>query len=82
MPPAQARESAFSIYIAEKLSQFDRRTRTIAEKRISDIIFYLEMNDQSDQFQPINQYQHHQASEASVPSGDFMSMLGSSQYRF
>ena len=83
MPPPQARESAFSIYIAEKLSQFDRRTRTIAEKRISDIIFDLEMNDQSAQFQPImHQYQHHQASEASVPSGDFMGMLGSSQYRF
>ena len=37
----------FSKYVSEKLTSFDRRTRQIAEKRISDILFKLEMNDQS-----------------------------------
>lgn len=35
--------SAFSIYISEKLSQMNIRQRRIAEKRISDIIFEIEM---------------------------------------
>ena len=34
----------FSLFIAEKLRQMDRRTQAIAEKRIYDVIFNLEMN--------------------------------------
>ena len=39
----------FSTYIAEKLANFDKRTRMIAKKRINDIIFELEMGDHSSQ---------------------------------
>ena len=35
----------FSTYIAEKLANFDKRTRIIAKKRINDIIFELEMGE-------------------------------------
>ena len=31
-------------YVSEKLETFDRRSRMIAEKRISDILFEIEMN--------------------------------------
>ena len=34
----------FAMHVAEELSQLDRRTRTIAEKRINDIFFDNEMN--------------------------------------
>ena len=34
----------FSKYFSEKLATFDRRSRMIAEKRISDILFEIEMN--------------------------------------
>lgn len=37
----------FSLYVSEKLSQFDKRTRALAEKKISDIIFELEFNSSS-----------------------------------
>lgn len=46
--PEPKRQCSFSLYISEKLASFDRRTRIIAEKRISDIIFDIEMsNDQA-----------------------------------
>ena len=32
------------MHVAEKLLQLDRRTRTIAKKRINDIFFDIEMN--------------------------------------
>ncbi|XP_046864094.1 uncharacterized protein LOC124458023 [Xenia sp. Carnegie-2017] len=35
----------FSMYVAEKLSKFPPRTRIVAEKRITDIIFELEINE-------------------------------------
>ena len=37
-------ECSFSKYVSEKLATFDRRSRMIAEKRISDILFETEMN--------------------------------------
>ena len=37
-------QCAFSLYVSEKLTQFDKRSRTIAENRISNILFDLEMN--------------------------------------
>ena len=36
-------QCSFSKYVSEKLVTFDRRSRTIAEKRISDILFEIEM---------------------------------------
>ena len=45
----------FALYIAQKLSGLDRRSRAIAEKRISDIIFDLELNSQSLNAQPTYQ---------------------------
>ena len=35
------------MHVAEKLLQFHRRTGTIAEKRINDIFFGIEMNGQN-----------------------------------
>ena len=34
----------FSLYVSEKLAKFDRRTRAIAEHRISNQLFDLEIN--------------------------------------
>ena len=47
-------ESAFALYVDEKLSQLGKRDRGIAEKRISDILFEVEM--QSDREEPVNRY--------------------------
>ena len=44
LPEPQAKQQfPFSLYIAEKLSGFDKRSRMIAEKRINDVIFEIEM---------------------------------------
>ena len=57
-PPVETQQQChFSMYVSEKLSTFDRRTRMIAEKRISDILFELEMNSQT-YMQPQSQSQH------------------------
>ena len=37
-------QCSFSKYVSEKLAIFDRRSRMIAEKRIKDILFEIEMN--------------------------------------
>ena len=37
---ATTKMCAFSRYVEEKLSQLDKRDRIIAEKRISDILFF------------------------------------------
>lgn len=47
MQSEDKKQCDFSLYIAEKLASFDRRTWLIAEKRINDIIFELEMGDHS-----------------------------------
>ena len=36
--------SAFYLYVEEKFLQLDKRDRRIAEKRISDILFEIEMS--------------------------------------
>ena len=77
--PSNAQEGVtqchFSKYVSEKLASFDRRTRLIAEKRISDILFELEMNDQSHQIMGQSHFTH-------SPSGasGFMSLLQDSQH--
>ena len=45
-------ESAFALYVDEKLSQLGKRDRRIAEKRISDTLFEVEM--QSEREEPVN----------------------------
>ena len=77
--PSNAQEGVtqchFSKYVSETLASFDRRTRLIAENRISDILFELEMNDQSHQITGQSHFTH-------SPSGasGFMSMLQDSQH--
>ena len=51
---ADSKHSAFALYVDEKLSQLGKRDRGIAEKRISDILFEVEM--QSDREEPVNRY--------------------------
>eukprot|EP00794_Sanderia_malayensis_P009979 gene9979-11002_t len=43
--PKEKSECHFASYIAQRLELFDKRTRVIAEKRITDVLFDLEMND-------------------------------------
>lgn len=45
-PEAEFKQCHFSLYVAEKLASFDKRTRMVAEKRICDILFELEMGGQ------------------------------------
>ena len=75
---SQEKQCHFSMHIAEKLASFDRRTRLIAEKRINDIIFELEMGDhsQSPAFprHPGNSMQY---SSSDCSQGSYMGMLQS-----
>ena len=43
---ADSRHSAFSLYVDENLSQLSKRDRRIAEKRISDVLFEIEMQSE------------------------------------
>ena len=38
--------SPFSLHIEEKLNNFDKRKRAIAEKRITDVVFDAEMSSE------------------------------------
>ena len=73
--PAPSQQTAsiqcpFSLYVAEKLSQFDRVTRMVAEKRITDILFELEMKENT--LQPFGQYQFQPATELTDPVGNVL----------
>ena len=70
LQPQEKRQCHFSMYIAEKLANFDRRTRMIAEKRINDIIFELEMGDHSSQSSL-----HHVSNSMQGGQGTYMGML-------
>ena len=48
-PPPIA-EEIFGNFVAEKLKALDRRQRIIAEKRITDILFDLEMENMATSF--------------------------------
>ena len=67
-------------------AQFDRMTRMVAEKRISDVLFELEMKENS--FQPFGQYQLQPApAEPTDPVGSISSpyinhMLQNTNYRW
>ena len=53
----------FSLFIAEKLGKMDHRSRTIAEKRIKDVIFDIEINGAERQMPASqNDMLHYQAS--------------------
>ena len=87
--PAPSQQTAsiqcpFSLYVAEKLSQFDRVTRMVAEKRITDILFELEMKENT--LQPFGQYQFQPATELTDPVGNMSlphmnQMLQNASYR-
>ena len=87
--PASSQQTApiqcpFSLYVAEKLSQFDRVTRMVAEKRISDILFELEMKENT--LQPFGQYQFPSATELTDQAGNMSlphinQMLQNASYR-
>ena len=71
LPEPQAKQQCpFSLYIAEKLSGFDKRSRMIAEKRINDIIFEFEMGAMN------NEQQIHWQD---IPSEGYMNMLQNQQ---
>ena len=42
--------SPFSLYVEEKLNNFDKRKRAIAEKRITDVIFDIEMSSEMNMY--------------------------------
>ena len=74
--PEPKRQCSFSLYISEKLASFDRRTRMLAEKRISDIIFEIEMsNDQALQ-------QNWNSDHMTQSTGRYMDMLHNSQQMY
>ena len=58
-PKTGEKRSAFADYIGEKLSTLNKRQRTIAEKRISDVLFELEMSTDSDTFNGIKRTANH-----------------------
>ena len=49
---SQSKHSVFALYVDEKLSQLGKRDRRIAEKRISDTLFEVEI--QSEREEPVN----------------------------
>ena len=66
-----------SMYIAQKLAQFDRRKRAIAENRINDVIFESEMSESL----PQNSTNHYEGLQynwnVAIPSntGPYMTMM-------
>ena len=70
----------FTQYVSEKLQKFDGRTRVIAEKRITNILFDLEINGVSDQILStnvnlINNEYNHSYSEDNNNNGQFSYMV-------
>ena len=75
--PIEKEQCHFSMHIAQKLAQFDRRKRAIVEKRINDIIFELEMSESLPQ-STMNHYEGFQYNgNMVIPSnqGPFMTMM-------
>lgn len=70
--PQAKRQCPFSLYIAEKLSGFDKCSRMIAEKRISDIIFEMEMGI-------VNANEQQQSHWQDIPPQGYMNMLQNQQ---
>ena len=68
-PVPSKEQCSFSKYVSEKLATFDKRSRMIAEKRISDVLFEIEMNSHN----TMNQVQEYVAQGHSA--GTYMSLL-------
>lgn len=60
--------SHFAAYIDEKLASFDRRNRTIAEKRITDILFEMEMNSTTPETNCACSHCQQNAEELNIPN--------------
>ena len=43
-PEKEAKINSFAVFVSETLEKLDARSRLIAEKRIADILFEMEMN--------------------------------------
>ena len=78
----KGKEDHFALYVAQKLDGFDSRKRAVAEKRITDIIFDLEINGLSQyaQMPYVNQenFNHGAYSNAmglQNNGGEYLSML-------
>ena len=66
-------EDHFALYIGQKLNDFDPKTRAVAEKRITDIIFDLEINS-------FNQYpQMSHASQGNFSNHAYTNAMGLQQ---
>ena len=74
--PEPKRQCSFSVYILEKLAFFDRRTRMLAEKRISDIIFEIEMSN----YQALQQ--NWNSDHVTQNTGGYMDMLHNSHQMY
>ena len=72
-PSASQQQCNFSLYVAEKLSQFDKRTRSIAEKRIMDILFEYELGGgvNNGGFQLMASHNNYQGYTAMLQGNDF-----------
>ena len=81
--------SSFAMYVDEKLNNLDSRSRALAEKRISDVLFDLDMGNEINSQLPSHPQQFRQFSSGTdcgnvylqnplarqADSGQFMSML-------
>ena len=79
----EQQQCQFSLYISHKLSQFDKKKRALAEKRINDIIFDIEMSEFSQNTNAASNINHfvegNYQPNGSMPmingSGHFMTMI-------
>eukprot|EP00112_Aurelia_sp_Birch-Aquarium-sp1_P000954 Seg10928.2 transcript_id=Seg10928.2/GoldUCD/mRNA.D3Y31 product="hypothetical protein" protein_id=Seg10928.2/GoldUCD/D3Y31 len=77
-PEKEEKKSPFASYVAEKLEMFSPRNRAIAEKKITDVLFAIEMG-MLEPMAPINVSDHTTPQHAYIPGHNnqqtFMSML-------
>ena len=72
-PPKQEsvpKVSSFAMYVDEKLKNLDNRSRALAEKRISDVLFDLEMGNEMNGQPPSHPSQFRQFSSGTDQSGN------------
>lgn len=90
-PAKQPNQCHFALFITEKLHSFDHRARVLAEKRISDVIFDIEMNGINMQMTgatnnsyappvsqmryPSNQDHYGQTTNMEMPTASYLTML-------
>ncbi len=90
-PAKQPNQCHFALFITEKLHSFDHRARVLAEKRISDVIFDIEMNGINMQMSgatnnsyappvsqmryPLNQDHYGQTTNMEIPTASYLTML-------